>query len=203
MADGPVSMSDQFSGLPMSSLIGGPLQAACDAQVMLAKATADFVQDVGMEQDETTKAYTARTVDFQFDRPITNDDGTGSTETVDLKVPLLAILNTPNLSVKEATVNFTMSVASSTCDEEASDSAGSYSGSASVGFGPFKAKVTVSGSVSSHSSNTRKSDNSAKYDVSVIARDDGAPEGLMKVLDMLGSAIAPVAISAPAPAPAK
>tara|TARA_R110000868_G_C10810569_1_gene757801 strand:+ start:475 stop:1074 length:600 start_codon:yes stop_codon:yes gene_type:complete len=193
MADGLVKMSDQFSGLPMSDLIGGPLQAACDAQVMLAKATADFVQNVGMEQIDSK--YVARTVDFQFDRPKTNQDGTATTETVDLKVPLLAILNTPSLSVKEATVNFTMSVSSSTTEEDSSDSAGSYSGSASVGFGPFKAKVTVSGSVASHSSNTRKSDNSAKYDVSVIARDDGPPEGLMKVLDMLNSAIAPVAIS--------
>lgn len=27
---------NQFSGLPMASLIGGPLQAACDAQLQLA-----------------------------------------------------------------------------------------------------------------------------------------------------------------------
>jgi hypothetical protein len=199
MADtGLVKMSDQFAGLPMSDLIGGPLQAACDAQVMLAKATADFIQDVGLEQDDATKAWSTRTVDFTFDRPVADTSGGSTTETVNLKVPLLAIINTPCLSVKEATVNFTMSVSSSISEEEDSDSAGSYSGSASVGFGPFKAKVTVTGSVSSHSSNTRASDNSAKYDVSVIARDDGPPEGLMKVLDILQSAIAPTAISAPA-----
>jgi hypothetical protein len=131
MADtGLVKMSDQFAGLPMSDLIGGPLQAACDAQVMLAKATADFIQDVGLEQDDATKAWSTRTVDFTFDRPVADTSGGSTTETVNLKVPLLAIINTPCLSVKEATVNFTMSVSSSISEEEDSDSAGSYSGSA-------------------------------------------------------------------------
>ena len=45
--------------------------------------------------------------------------------------------------------------------------------------------------MANHSENSRKSDNSAKYDVKVVARDDGPPEGLMKVLDMLNDAIAP------------
>lgn len=30
-------MSEEFRGLPMSDLIGGPLQAACDAQIKLSK----------------------------------------------------------------------------------------------------------------------------------------------------------------------
>ena len=33
-----VKMAEEFGGLPMESLIGGPLQAACDAQTMLAGA---------------------------------------------------------------------------------------------------------------------------------------------------------------------
>ncbi len=42
-----VNMSDQFKGLPMADLIGAPLHAACDAQVMLARATADFIKVIG------------------------------------------------------------------------------------------------------------------------------------------------------------
>jgi len=41
------SMGDQFRGLPMGDLIGGPLTAACDAQVRLANATADFIKVIG------------------------------------------------------------------------------------------------------------------------------------------------------------
>lgn len=43
-----VKMAEEFGGLPMESLIGGPLQAACDAQTMLAGATARFIEEVGL-----------------------------------------------------------------------------------------------------------------------------------------------------------
>jgi len=194
MADGLVNMSSQFSGLPMKDLIGGPLQAACDAQTLLANASANFIKDIGLEAG-TDGSYAARTVDFGFTRPKQLPDGSVTQEKVDLEVPLLAIINTPALSVKEAEVNFTMSVSSSTSSEQTSDSEASLDATAKMNYGIFSMKVHVHGSVSSHSSNTRKSDNSAKYDVRVLARDDGPPEGLMKVLDMLNSAIAPTAVS--------
>lgn len=41
-----MSISDQFSGLPLDSLIGGPLKAAAKAQAESAKATADFMKAV-------------------------------------------------------------------------------------------------------------------------------------------------------------
>ena len=56
-------------------------------------------------------------------------------------------------------------------------------------MGPFK--VSVSGSVSAHSSNTRSSDNSAKYHVDVSATNHGTPEGLARVLDMMAANVAP------------
>lgn len=190
MADGLVNMSSQFSGLPMKDLIGGPLQAACDAQTLLATASANFIKDIGL-QEKADKSFAARTVDFGFTRPKQMPDGSVTQEQVDLQVPLLAIINTPSLSVKEAEVNFTMSVSSSTSSENSSDSSATLDATAKMNYGIFSMKVHVHGSVSSHSSNTRKSDNSAKYDVRVLARDDGPPEGLMKVLDMLNDAIAP------------
>lgn len=42
-----VNISSQFPGLPMQDLIGGPLKAACDAQIMLAQATSDYIETVG------------------------------------------------------------------------------------------------------------------------------------------------------------
>jgi len=46
-------MEDQFRGLPMADLIGGPLQAACEAQMRLAEATAEFIRNVGFDIDPT------------------------------------------------------------------------------------------------------------------------------------------------------
>ncbi len=197
MADQLVKMSDQFGGLPMDQLIGGPLKAACSAQTLLAKASSDFIKDVGLDTDASGK-MAARTVDFSFNRPTTGADGTASMEKVDLQVPLLAIINTPSLSVKEAEVRFTMEVKSSTSSKTTSDSKADLTAKAKYNAGLFSCEVTVHGSVANHSENTRASDNSAKYDVKVVARDDGPPEGLMKVLDMLNDAIAP----SPTPAPA-
>lgn len=201
MADGLVQMSSQFGGLPMDQLIGGPLKAACSAQILLAKASSDFIKDVGLNDDGKGN-MSARTVDFSFDKPVQAADGTTSVEKVDLQVPLLAIINTPSLSVKEADVRFTMEVKSSTSSKTTSDSKADLTAHAKYNAGLFSCDVTIHGSVANHSENSRKSDNSAKYDVKVIARDDGPPEGLMKVLDMLNDAIAPVP-SGSTPPPAK
>ena len=197
MADQLVNMSSQFGGLPMDQLIGGPLKAACNAQTLLAKASSDFIKDVGLN-DAGGGNMSARTVDFSFNRPSTAADGTATMEKVDLQVPLLAIINTPSLSVKEAEVRFTMEVKSSTSSKTTSDSKADLTAKAKYNAGLFSCEVTVHGSVANHSENSRSSDNSAKYDVKVVARDDGPPEGLMKVLDMLNDAIAPSPVAAPA-----
>ncbi len=198
MADsGLVQMSSQFGGLPMEQLIGGPLKAACNAQTLLAKASSDFIQDVGLDTDATGKIMSARTVDFSFNKPVQDAAGNTKMEKVDLQVPLLAIINTPALSVKEAEVRFTMEVKSSTSSKTTSDSKADLTAKAKYNAGLFSCEVTVHGSVANHSENSRKSDNSAKYDVKVLARDDGLPEGLMKVLDMLNDAIAPTQGAAP------
>ncbi len=59
----PPEIANQFSGLPMASLIGDPLQAACDAQLQLANATANFIKTVGMKED----GESVRTADFIYE----------------------------------------------------------------------------------------------------------------------------------------
>ena len=54
--NGGAGLAEQFSGLPMEELIGGPLLAACDAQVQLARATADFINAVGFERNDGQRA---------------------------------------------------------------------------------------------------------------------------------------------------
>ena len=54
--NGGAGLAEQFSGLPMEELIGGPLRAACNAQVELARATADFINAVGFERNDGQRA---------------------------------------------------------------------------------------------------------------------------------------------------
>ncbi len=187
-------IADQFKGLPMSDLIGQPLLAAAKAQGKLSTHTQQFINDVGLSEPTSSGgAVSARSVDFGFKAPVTKSDG--STELVDdkLSVPLLSILNVPNLSVKKATVDFTMEVKSSSVetDSTATNANVSTDVSYSAWYSPVSVEMKASVSTQSKSESTRKTDNSAKYDVHVEARDDGPPEGLMKVLDILNASIIP------------
>lgn len=202
-----VDMASQFKGLPMGELIGGPLSAACDAQVRLATATADFIKYVGFlppaDPKDANGIGATRTALFKFTRPVA-DPSDGSKvvdQNVTLDVPLLSIVKIPSLAITRVDVTFDMEVKSSFASKESEDKSGSFSADASVGWGPFSLKVHVQGSVASHKENTRSSDNSAKYHVEVHAEDSGMPEGLARVIDILQSAIVPK-IDAPKPAPA-
>lgn len=192
MPQGLVDMSQQFGSLPMESLIGGPLQAAAKANGQLVSTNAKFITDIGFKKDAQGNPISANMVDFEFEKQIV-DPATGKIvpQSVKVKVPMLAIVPLPALKIKDVEINFTMSVSSSTEDKSSSASSGSFSGSGGVNYGLFSVHVTVSGKTSSHSSQTRKSDNSAKYDVHVSATDDGIPEGLARVLDMMNDAINP------------
>ena len=190
-----MSVASQFSALPMESLIGGPLQAAATAQGQLASITSDFITNVGLEDDGGQ--LKARTVAFNYEKPVktsTTDASTGEvTDTWDVKpmslnVPLLSIVKSPNLQVKEVNVTFDMEVKASS----ASQSTNQRDVSVDASWSGWGAKVKFHGAVSNKQESQRSSDTSAKYHVDVLAKDDGAPEGLMKVLDILGEAIQPV-----------
>lgn len=204
-----VNMSDQFQGLPMDTLIGGPLTAACDSQLKLARATADFIKVIGflpptkaqLEKDENAVGAT-RTASFKFKRPIELPQKPGSgpqtpaigEEQVELEVPLLAIVNVPNLSITSVDVTFDMEVKSSFETKMSADEEMALQAEAKIGYGCFSAKVSVQGKVSSHQEMTRKSDNSAKYHVAVHAEDKGMPEGLARVMDILHTSVAPMRV---------
>lgn len=210
------AIGNEFSGLPMGDLIGAPLSAACDAQIRLAKATADFINTVGFNPepdpgDATKSKLVPRQVDFAFWRPAagglqTADTGDQSAkvERVAISVPILAIVNVPALAIKSVDIIFDMEVKTAESSREADDKKMDLDASMKVGWGPISADVNVKASVATHKESTRSTDKSAKYHVEVHARDDGMPEGLARVLDMLHSAIAPVSVSKPVePAAAK
>lgn len=177
-----MAIAEQFAGLRMDQLIGGPLSAAADASTQLANSTADFINRVGFDSDGK-----ARTVAFAYQKRSMNDDGTSNLDEMKVDVPMLAIVPIPNLQIDEVNILFDMEVKQSEKSESSTDLSASMTGSMNLGI----IKVSVSGSVSSHSSNTRSSDNSAKYHVDVRATNHGMPEGLARVLDMMAANVAP------------
>ena len=200
------SISDQFKGLPIGELISQPLLAAAQAQGKLAGVTEQFIKEVGLQSypdpqgAHLPKILKARTVEFDYDAVVEKKSKTGTgadevettTTTAEprrMKDPLLAIVNTPSLSVKNVKIDFDMKVQSSTEHKDSVTANVSTKASYSAWWSPVSVSMTAS--VGSKSENTRKTDNSARYTVHCEARDDGPPEGLMKVLDILGDAIKP------------
>lgn len=188
-----INMSEQFKGLPMGQLIGSPLKAASDAQINLAQSTADFIKSVGFKLDENGEIVETQQVKFSYTRKAPKDDGSGDLEEqqVDINVPMLAIVNIPNLQIDNVDITFDMSVNNVDSTTSSSDQEMGFKGRAKVGFGPFSMQVEVSGSVSAHQESSRKTDQSAKYHVGVKASQAGTPEGLSRVLDMMNQAITP------------
>jgi len=181
-----MSIGDQFKGLDMQNLIGGPLMAAADASVLLARSTAEFINEVGFDSDAKT-----RNVLFKFQRKEPDADGNVSEQEMAVEVPMLAIVPIPNLQIDEVNIMFDMEVKQSSRSESGYSANASLDASAKIG--PFK--VAIKGSVATHASNTRSSDNSAKYHVDVRATNHGIPEGLARVLDMMAVAVSPTLIS--------
>ena len=159
------AIANQFTGLPIENLISAPLLAVAEGQKSLASTTAQFITEVGMDKNGNTKSVT-----FNY------EDGS---EKVVMDVPLLSIINVPSLSVSEVNVNFDMEVSTQSASKSSTDASAQVN--ASVGFGCWKA--SFEGKVSHHSENSRSSDTSAKYTISVKAIDE-KPEGLKKVFDM-------------------
>jgi hypothetical protein len=197
---GLMDMAQQFSGLPMGALIGGPLQAAASAQQALAMTQTQYILNTGFNQsvDQTTKKVTytpiTATIAMGQSQPVIGTDGKVSTADSHLSVdfPIITMVPIPSLAVSSVDITFDMEVKSSYSHETdaESESKTSETGSfdAKAGFGCFS--VELKGSVSHDSSQsnsdkqTYQKSNDAKYHVEVKAEQQPIPDGIKMLLDM-------------------
>ncbi|MTI31082.1 DUF2589 domain-containing protein [Xanthovirga aplysinae] len=202
-----VSMAQQFTGLPMGDLIGGPLIAAASANNQMAATQTKFIMDTcfqkeGSDDDATYKPVMIKMLLTQgVINPSSDPGGDPTITTVDttFDLPLMTIIPMNSLAVDNVDISFDMEVKSSFSDERSEESATSTAAQASleakVGWGPFSA--TVRGSIShdsssssSYNSHYQKS-NSAQYSVKVHAGQLPLPDGVGVVLDALTKSIQP------------
>ncbi len=178
---------EQFKGIPMGDLIGGPLAASCAAQYNLAYAMVQFIQQIGFKDNKT------QTIDFDLERPVDDGSGTIKSETVSVKAPLLGLVPIPALLIDLVTVDFSMEVKQTTSSKTSTTA--EIDMTAKVNYGLFFS-ASVQGKISTNRENTRSTDNTAKYNVHVQARQQPAAEGLSKLMDLLSSATEPIKATA-------
>jgi hypothetical protein len=93
--------------LPLEQLIGAPLRSIVLGQGIAARATAEFVSEVGFAPVRGREP-TARTFDFDYVHPVPDPENPGSVVDTPTRVsvPLLTVVSIPNVRIAEATVSF-------------------------------------------------------------------------------------------------
>jgi len=172
-----VSMAQQFTGLPMESLIGGPLNAAANANSSMALTQTKFLLDTCFSASSgDNPSYKPVMIDMTVSRSVITPAATAGAEAtiqnVDsvIRLPLLTIIPLNSLAVDKVSIGFEMEVKSSFSEEQSTETktkmAGETSFTAKAGWGPVS--VSIKGSASydkqdsaSHNTHYQKS-NSAK-----------------------------------------
>lgn len=173
----------ELNNIDFKKMIGGPLQAAVDAQVQSSLATVDFINSVGFVTDANSGKKELVMVDFSHERKDVAADGTEKNTTSNIKVPLLAMLPIPSLRIEHVIIDFNVklnSVESSTV----SDALG-IDASVSGGWGPVSFKVSASYQRKTVTNVEVKKEYS--LNVNVKAVQDEMPAGLEKILNLLAA----------------
>lgn len=208
-----VSMAQQFSGLPMDSLIGGPLNAATKANSAMALHQTKFLLDTCFTKvvDGDVENYKPILINMELERgvlipAVVDDKGVQTTPAKVDKVitkfnlPLLTIIPLNSLAVDDVSVAFEMEVKSSFSEDESEESvkkkAGQVSFEAKIGYGCFSASIKGSASYSSEDKKSRNThyekSNSAKYTISVHAAQLPLPQGVTTIIEAFSKCIEPV-----------
>jgi hypothetical protein len=197
------NLVQELNSLDFSVYIGGPLQAAVNAQHAASMSQVSFINEVGFTGTGDDKEvryvefkYLKKTPNPHYQKTSTqlNDQGLPSTtdtinqfldQNVEIQVPFLAMLTIPALRIEEVNIDFNAKLTSVETTTASSEFAGEASISAKFWKVNFKASASYKRSTTS-SSNVEKTYN---LGVKVRAVNDELPAGLDRILTMLEESI--------------
>lgn len=200
MADEAYPFGGIVKSLPLDMMFGAPLQAAIQAQVNSAKATAEYMKQVGFDKDGKVL-----TIKSGYSQVLSDKDGNPiriANRTVE--APLLALIPIPALIIKSVDIDFELTV--ETAESSSSSTEVGAKAEGKVGFAFWSA--SFSASVTHKSEQTRKTDTRARYQVKMHAEQQDPPEGFKRIIDALMNAMiqpldADAVAKLPAPTPVK
>jgi len=192
------SIADNFKGLPIEDLIVSPLVGMAKGQAKLNDVTWKYINEVGFTTDKDGNTV-PRSLDIQINRYV-QVAGQPEPQLQSMKsmVPLLPLIPIPALAITQADIEFTMEIQQS--DSSTDTSSSEVDTSVDVKYKSWwglSVSANVTGKVATSKENTRKTDNTAKYDVKVHAEQLPSTEGMLKLSDALVTMIDPVVIGNP------
>ena len=180
MADIDVSLIGKIiSSIPYDQAFGAPLAAAIDAQTKAANSALNFVLNVGFEKDENGVQKT-RYAEFEFEEK----DGNGVASFRRLKVPLILLVNIPQLEIDSGSISFDLEISQNAEVKESLEAGGEAEGK--IGWGPFSVSFKAKASYAKES--TRKTDTRAKQHVEMHVKQAEPPEALNVMLEIMREA---------------
>ena len=199
------NLVQELNSLDFSVYIGGPLQAAVQAQHSASMSQVQFIQEVGFETDSTGKTN-VRYVDFAYSKSAANphfgktaqqladEELPGDTDVASkfiesqmtIKVPFLTMLTIPAVRLDEITIDFSAKLTST----ETSSVSDEFAASAELGINYKVVNFKASASYKRNSSRGVSVEKTYNMAVHVRAVNDEIPEGLDRILTMLEDGIA-------------
>lgn len=164
------------SALGLGELLGSLLAALVEGQTTATAASLDFVEKIGISEDPKNPGF--RTVPIRYTKL---DENQQPAEFV-LELPLLALVNIPTLTVKEAKISFAYEVVTVTreTEEESPAERPVLWGGAVQPVRP----VSLVGYVPHRSSSTSNSTEKTGINVDVTVETQQLPVGLERILEL-------------------
>ncbi|MGI5309531.1 DUF2589 domain-containing protein [Rheinheimera sp. WS51] len=198
------NLVQELNSLDFSVYIGGPLQAAVQAQHAASMSQVSFIQEVGFE-DDGSGGKALRYVDFDFAKSTPNphfgktadqlaDEGLPSdtdvatqfnSTDVSIKVPFLTMLTIPALRIEEISIDFNAKLTST----ETSNVSSEFAASAELGINYKIVNFKASASYKRSSARGVSVEKTYNLGVKVTALNDEIPPGLDRILTMLEDSI--------------
>lgn len=181
-----VNLISELNNIDFRKMIGGPLQAAVDAQVASSLASVNFINEVGFKLTDPNDPNSKRElvmVDFTHTRKDVDAAGAAVTKESFIKVPLLAMLQIPSLRIDHVEIIFNVklnSVETSSVSDKLNVGA-EFKG----GWGPVSLKVSVAYQRQTAQGVEVKKEYA--LNVNVKAVQDEIPSGLEKILNLLAA----------------
>ena len=175
-----------------AEVLGGLMGAVIDAQAQAARATIDFIEDVGTVEGsvDSDLIHELRNISFNYMKK--NEQG--ETAKFTLELPLLSLVEIPAINIKTATFSFYYDVTSTEdiqTEEEATNTT-SFAGSGNgVELKPvrkwpvMKKPVKIVGRVSKETNTKEHIQKNAGIKVDVEFEKSSLPVGLDRIIDML------------------
>ncbi len=199
------NLVQELNSLDFSVYIGGPLQAAVQAQHAASMSQVNFIKEVGFEKDSNGDITNLRYVDFNYSKSIPNphfgktaqqlaDEGlpapTDTTSVflpseVNIRVPFLTMLTIPALRIETLTIDFNAKLTST----ETSNVSSEFAASAELGINYKIVNFKASASYKRTASSGTSVEKTYNLGVRVHAVNDEIPAGLDRILTMLEDSI--------------